>query len=140
MQFLNKLDIYCLIIFTRFNLFLSCFVLLLLLLLGYFIYMQLTLCFMVYFFLFFSFLHDQAFNVSLHIIIIIHKDKTNFSCSSSRRNYRANVYIHFKMNRLFKTHIDWYYSFEGKWIIYRPIHFGIIKRYHKFLNELHLNW
>ena len=55
MQFLNKLDIYCLIIFTRFNLFLSCFVLLLLLLLGYFIYMQLTLCFMVYFFSVFSF-------------------------------------------------------------------------------------
>ena len=77
MQFLNKLDIYCLIIFTRFNLFLSCFVLLLLLLLGYFIYMQLTLCFMVYLFLFFSFLHDQALNVSLHIIII-HKDKTTF--------------------------------------------------------------
>ena len=102
MQFLNKLDIYCLIIFTRFNLFLSCFVLLLLLLLGYFIYMQLTLCFMVYFFLsFFSFLHDQAFNVSLHIIIIIHKDKTNFSCSSSRRNYRANVYIHFKNEQTF---------------------------------------
>ena len=101
MQFLNKLDIYCLIIFTRFNLFLSCFVLLLLLLLGYFIYMQLTLCFMVYFFLFFSFLHDQALNVSLHIIIIIHKDKTNFSCSSSRRNYRTNVYISFK-NQAFK--------------------------------------
>ena len=115
MQFLNKLDIYCLIIFTRFNLFLSCFVLLLLLLLGYFIYMQLTLCFMVYFFLFFSFLHDQAFNVSLHIIIIIHKDKTNFSCSSSRRNYRANVYIHFKNEQTFQSPYWLMLWFDNDW-------------------------
>ena len=43
----------------------------------FYLYMQLTLCFMVYFSLFFRFLHDQALNVSLHIIII-HKDKTTF--------------------------------------------------------------
>ena len=96
MQFLNKLDIYCLIIFTRFNLFLSCFVLLLLLLLGYFIYMQLTLCFMVYFFSVFSFYARSSIECFSAYNYYNTQGQDKLSCSSSRRNYRTNVYISFK--------------------------------------------
>ena len=102
MQFLNKLDIYCLIIFTRFNLFLSCFVLLLLLLLGYFIYMQLTLCFMVYLFLFF-FVFARSSIECFSAYNYYTQGQDNFSCSSSPRNYRTNVYIFFK-KQTFQIH------------------------------------
>ena len=72
----------------------------------FYLYATNSLFYGLFFSVFFSFLHDQAFNVSLHIIIIIHKDKTNFSFSYSRRNYRTNVYISFK-NQAFRIIKNW---------------------------------
>ena len=90
MQFPNKLDIYCLIIFTWSNLFLSCALCVLYCCCSFF---SLYICtFPVLWFslfTFFNILHDQTFNVSLHIIII--QGRQLFF--SSQRNYRDNVFI-----------------------------------------------
>ena len=91
MQFLNKLDIYCLIIFTWSNLFLSCALCVLYCCCSFFsLYICTFPVLWFSFFTFFNILHDQTFNVSLHIIII---QGRQLSCLSSQRNYRDNVFI-----------------------------------------------